>query len=103
MLRSVMTLDEQFYKGNRAREVLDNDEFQAAFTAIETEIIEQWKQAPARDAEGREKLWAYLHLMNKFKACLTTTLETGKLASLEIQHQRKLTERLKDGWGSLTA
>lgn len=97
------TLEERLYNGDRAREVLDNEQFQAAFAAIETEIIDQWKQAPARDREGREKLWAYLHLLQKVRTCLTQTLETGKLAKHELEHQRTVRERMKDGWHSLTA
>ncbi len=98
-----MTLEQRLYDGTRAREVLENEQFIQAFESIEKEIIEQWKTAPARDAEGRERLWTYLSLLSKLKACLTQTLETGKLAQKELEHQQKLMDRLKAGWGSLTA
>lgn len=96
------TLEQRLYSGDRAREVLENEAFINAFDSIEQEIINQWKQAPARDAEGREKLWAYLHLLSKLKAQLTQTLETGKLAMLELEHQRSIKQRMRDGWASLT-
>lgn len=54
--------------------------------------------SPARDQEGREKLWQYLMLLRKVKANLTTTLETGKLAQLEMQHKMTLAERVKAAW-----
>ena len=97
------TLEQRLYNGDRAREVLENEEFVAAFGAIETELIEAWKTSPARDLEGREKLWAYLHLLSKLKTQLTQTMETGKLAKLDLEHQRTVRQRIKDGWGSLTA
>jgi len=103
MQHSTTTLEQRLYNGDRAREVLENEEFIAAFEAIEQELLETWKHSPARDPDGREKLWAYLHLLTKVKTQLTQTLETGKLAKLELEHQRTLKERMRDGWRSLTA
>ena len=91
-----MNISERIYNGDRSREVLENEAFSQAFIDIEAEILTQWKQSPARDLEGREKLWLMLSLMGKLKAVLQTSLETGKLAVLELQHQRSIAERLKD-------
>ncbi len=89
---SQTTLEQRLFLGDRAREVLENEAFIAAFEATEKEVIEQWTSSPARDAEGREKLWQYLMLLRKVKANLQSTLETGKLAQLELQHQQKMEE-----------
>ena len=85
-----MTPEERIYQGNRAKEVLDNEIFRQAFEQIEQDIIDQWKNSPARAEGDREKLWTYLQLLNKLKANLSSTMETGKLASLEMAH--------KSGW-----
>lgn len=90
-----MTLDERLYAGNRAKEVLENEAFVAAFEAIEQEVIEQWTNSPARDQVGRESLWAYLHLLKKVRTQLVSTLETGKLAQIELQHQQTLRDRAR--------
>lgn len=90
-----MNLSERLYNGDRAREVLENEAYIAAFETIETEIKTQWQNSPARDQEGREKLWLMLSLMHKLKATLQTTLETGKLAKLDLQHQQSLKDRAK--------
>ena len=95
-----MTLEQRLYMGDRAREVLDNEAFQQAFDDIERELIEAWKTSPQRDVEGREKLHLSLTLLNKVKSCITTTLETGKLAQLELKHKQSITERLR-GAGSM--
>jgi hypothetical protein len=90
-----MELNQRLYNGDRAREVLENEAFTDAFSAIETEILSQWKSSPARDQAGREKLWLMLSLLNKVKTVITTTLETGKLAKIELEHKRTLAERAK--------
>lgn len=90
------SIEQRIFEGSRAREVLDNEAYQQAFSAIESEITEKWKNSPARDAEGREKLWMYLAMLKKFKNQLDTTLETGKLAQLELEHRQSLMHRLKN-------
>lgn len=97
-----MSPEQHIYNGDRAREVLENEQFQAAFSAIEQELIEQWTNSPARDADGREKLWSYLQMLRRVKSQLTTTLETGRLAKLEIAHRSGWLQRMKDGISSLT-
>jgi predicted ArsR family transcriptional regulator len=94
-----MTIEQQIYKGNRAKEVLDNEAFQQVFTDYKTEITEQWTKSPSRDAEGREKLWLMLSILNRLESLLKTTLETGEMRKLDLAHEEK--KRLLDkakGW-----
>ena len=91
-----MEISERIYNGDRAKEVLENEAFTAAFADIEQEILEQWKQSPARDPEGREKLWLMLSLLSKLKTTLESSLATGKLAMLDLKHQRSIAERVRD-------
>lgn len=97
-----MTDDERLHRGSRAREVLDSEEFTAAFDAIEQELTDAWKTSPQRDEDGRQRLFLALTMLSKVKASLTTTMETGQLALLEIQHKRSMLEQAKDavGWNS---
>ncbi|NDH54060.1 MAG: hypothetical protein EBY24_19235 [Betaproteobacteria bacterium] len=97
-----MTLEERLHHGSRAKEVLENEAYIDAFESIKTDILEQWTNSPARDADGREKLWTCLKLLQKVQTQLQTTLETGKLAQLELQHKQTLQDRLKAGWGLFT-
>ena len=91
-----MTLEQRIHDGSRAREILDNEQFSAAFDAIENELVETWKQSPQRDAEGREKLFLYISLLGKVKSQLVSTIETGKLAQLELEHKRTLLDRARE-------
>ena len=97
-----MELGERIYNGDLAKQVLENEAYIAAFADIEQEILTQWKQSPARDGEGREKLWQLLSLLNKLQATLQATLDTGKLASLELQHKRSLAERGRDAMSAFS-
>jgi len=91
-----MTLEKRVYDGNRAKEILDNEVFQQVWIDIEQEYVEAWKNSPARDEEGRQKIWVYVQLMQKLKAQIVSTFESGKMAKLELEHRSKL-ERMKDG------
>ena len=90
-----MTPEQRAYNGDRAREVLENEAYQQVFTDYRTEITEQWTKSPARDAEGREKLWLILSMLNKLEAMLKTTLDTGKLARLDLQHKQTMAQKAK--------
>jgi hypothetical protein len=90
-----MTPEQRAYNGDRAREILENEVYQQVFADLKTEITEQWTNSPARDEEGREKLWLMLSLANKLQAMLQTTLDTGKLARLDLEHQRTLAQKAK--------
>lgn len=82
-----MTDEERLHRGTRAREILENEEFARAFDAIEEELTQAWKQSPQRDVDGRQKLFECLTMLHKVRQVLTTSMESGKLALLELQHQ----------------
>jgi hypothetical protein len=92
-------LEERLYAGDRAREVLENEVFTQVFADIESDLIESWRNIPASDTEhhlrSRERIHLSLTLLGKVKACIVQTLETGKLAKLELEHKRSMSERLK--------
>jgi len=98
-----MTIEQQLHDGSRAKEILENEQFNASFDAIEQELLTAWKTSPQRDAEGREKLFQYLTLLGKVKSHLVSTLESGKLAELELTHRQTMYDRARDGIRSLIA
>jgi hypothetical protein len=50
-----MTDEERLHRGTRAKEVLENEEFQAAFQAIEEELTNAWKTSPQRDSTAAKR------------------------------------------------
>lgn len=91
-----MTPEQEVEFGNRAHEVLDNPAFIKANEDIKKEVMEQWLNTPARDAEAREKLWMMLKQQEKLLLTLKSMLDSGKLAKAALQHQRTITERAKE-------
>ena len=96
-----MTLESRIYDGQRAKEILDNEVFKQVFIDCKNEITDQWKNSPARDEQGREKLWLMLSLANKLESMIKTTLETGRLSLLELDHRKSVAERAKEWIGQL--
>ena len=91
-----MTPEQAIYRANRAKEVIENESYIDAFALIEQELTDQWKLSPARDQDGREKLWLMQRLLGKLKVCLESTMDSGKLAVAELTHKQTLVERAKD-------
>ena len=92
------TIEERLSRGDRAKEVLENEEFVAAWSRVEQELIESWKNTPSTNAnrDARERIHLSITLLGKVKACITETLETGKLAQAELIYRQSLAQRAKD-------
>lgn len=90
------TLESRIYDANRAREVLDNEAFNAAFADIEQEVFDRWQNSPSSETAARERLWIYQFLLKELKKNLTTRLETGKLAELDLKHKQTLADRARN-------
>jgi hypothetical protein len=91
-----MTIEQDMYDGSRAREILESEVYIAAFETIKQEIMTTWQLSPSRDLEGREKLFLMLGMLNKVQSTLQIVMETGKIATINLQHQRTLMERAKE-------
>lgn len=87
-----MTHEEEVRLGNQAAEVLNNEAYIAAFETIQREIIETWTKAPARDSEGRERLWLMQTMLTKVQDTLKATMDGGKMALLNLQYEQKKNE-----------
>jgi len=84
-----VTPEEEIERAKQAEHLLSHPLIKEAFQTIEHEVIERWKQSPAKDADGREKLWLTLKLLHRVRTHLESVVSSGKLA------QMKLRDRLK--------
>ena len=84
-------------RGLRAAEILNNEVFQEAISAIRDEVVKQWESCPARDKEGKEALWQLMKTTSKFEGLLKGYIETGKLATEQLKRFEKesVLQRLK--------
>ncbi|QJP10462.1 hypothetical protein [Pseudomonas multiresinivorans] len=92
------TLEKQLYDANRAREVLENEVFIQVWADVEQELTKAWQESPARDVEGREKIFLTLQMLRKLHKAIQSTLDSGKLAEKELQHKKTLADRARGIW-----
>jgi hypothetical protein len=85
-----MTPEKEVQRGHQAQAILDDPLYQEAFDAVRKEITRQWQNSPARDAEGREKLWLSSKLLDRLEAHLTSVMESGKLAKATLAQRAGL-------------
>lgn len=90
-------LDKHIYDGDRAAEVLNNEVFQAVWEQVEKDLTDSWKNTPStkENQDARERIHLSLTMLSKVRACIQQTMETGKLARLELKHQQTIAERAK--------
>jgi hypothetical protein len=90
-----MDYEQERLRGRQAEDLLAHPLLVEAFETLENEVIETWKNSPARDEDGREKLWLMLHLSQKVKMHLQTIVQSGKMAAIELQalEKRSLMQR----------
>lgn len=74
------TLDQENARGAKAKELLDEPLVAEAFSVVESEILRAWEDSPARDSEGREKLYQMLMLTRKVKRHFESVVMTGEMA-----------------------
>lgn len=96
-------LEKRVYDGDRAREVLENPAFAQAFSDIERDLIESWKNIPStsQNVDARERIHLSLTMLGKVRACLQSSLETGRLAALDLEHKNKVRRMLEQTRGFL--
>lgn len=93
------TIEKRIYDGDQARLVLENEAFAQAFDDIEKEYTKAWMESPARDEEGREKLYLTLKMLHKLRTTLEATMNDGKLAHATMVHNQSKSDRLREWIG----
>lgn len=73
----------------RAAEILNNEVFDRAMKALRDEVISQWIACPIRDQQGKEALWQLMKTTDKFEGVLRGYIETGKLATEQLNRFEK--------------
>lgn len=91
-----MELEERIGRGIRANEVLQNETYTEAYELLKQEILTKWQESPARDVEGREKLFLMMGLVDKIKSLMESTMIDGKVASKELERRKTILEQAQD-------
>ena len=69
-------------RAERARQLLNDPLLVEVLNLIESDLLSQWENCPARDVEGREAIWVYYKTAKKFRGILEGAVESGKIAAL---------------------
>lgn len=91
-----MDIDVNLARGARAKEILENEIYIETFDTVESELLTAWKNSPVRDVEGREKLFLMLGLLTKLKLALQSTMDTGKMAQVNLKHQQSMVDKARE-------
>jgi hypothetical protein len=77
-------LHESISRGARAEALLQNDLLQEAFVRLEHDYIDAWKISPARDTDGRERLWQAVNIVGKVRDHIVKVVNDGKLSQRHL-------------------
>ena len=71
-------------RGARAEALLKNELLQEAFRKLEDDYVAAWKNWPAADTAGRERLWQAVNVLGKLRDHLARMVADGKLAQRQL-------------------
>jgi hypothetical protein len=83
-------------RGAKASALLQSAIYREAMEKVEAGILESWKSSPVRDVEGQTYLRLMMKVLTDIKAHIKDVAETGKMASVQLEHERSLAQRAKD-------
>lgn len=82
-------------RGNRAIELMSDELVIEAFDTLNERLTNEWANSPVRDTEGRERIWLMKRLLKNVGDHLSEVMTTGKLASLQLEQERTITQKAK--------
>ena len=74
-----MTPEQEKQRTELAKSILDNPVFQDAIKQIKQELYGEFLNSPARDSEGREKIYLMGKMLDLLLVNIKSVMETGKL------------------------
>jgi|TARA_R110001583_G_scaffold165353_1_gene317980 hypothetical protein len=77
-------------KGNRAKTILEAELFIETFDILKKSYEKEMVQTSYKDSEARTAIWVAWHQLDKVKSHLTEIMNTGKLASKQLQDLKNL-------------
>lgn len=75
-------------KAEHAKTLLENPVLTGAWEQVEGDLHKMWANSKSDDTDGREALYRELHGLKSVRARLEQTINAGKLAEKELEHQK---------------
>ena len=79
-------LDKQIQQGQRAKQLLDDPLLKEAFKYLSDQYKTEIFNTNYNDHDQRQVLWMAYNMLDKIKGHLVSVMETGKLASSELEN-----------------
>lgn len=87
-----MSMTEELRRGEQARLLLQNELYTDAVEKVRQGIVDKWISCPIRDREGAHELKLMLKCLDEVTGFIKTAMETGKMAQIQLEQERKLTK-----------
>ena len=79
-----MEVEKEIQRGQQAKRILEDPIYVEAIQKVSQELDQEWINSPIRDTEGRERIYMMKKMLNVLLVQIKSVLETGKLASKQI-------------------
>ena len=79
-----METEKEIQRGQQAKRILEDPIYVEAIQKVSQELDQEWINSPIRDTEGREKIYMMKKMLGILHVQLKSVMETGKLASKQI-------------------
>jgi len=84
-----LTLDEELRRAQQAKELLEHPLLIVVFDVLRRQVLDTWKNSAVRDAEGRERLFMAIRIVEQVEGLLREYVTTGKFAAMQLEALRK--------------
>jgi DNA integrity scanning protein DisA with diadenylate cyclase activity len=84
-----LTLDEELRRAQQAKELLEHPLLIEVFDVLRRQVLDTWKNSAVRDAEGRERLFMAIRIVEQVEGLLREYVTTGKFAAMQLEALRK--------------
>lgn len=88
MVDSALTPDELIIRGERAKQILEDELVKEALTDIRQTIVENWQKVPLRDTELQTKFHMLYGVVDQFEAKLRQHIESGEVGKYDLKTKR---------------
>ena len=82
-------LQQEVSQANKAKQLFENPLLKESFDKLKKLYAESLFNTGAKETEAREKLWLAYNVVGKVEQNLLEILDTGKLASKQLEDFRK--------------
>ena len=87
---SEIKLNQEVAKGEKAQIILEDELFKEAIQSIKEDYMNQFVGTSYKDSDARTALWIAIHQLDKIVGHLTELMNTGKLASKQLEDIKNL-------------